>query len=70
MKDESNPPSSTDLDGLPRFLTIAEVADVMRASISSVRAWVASGRLNTTRPGRRRLVPRTELQRFIAGGVG
>ncbi len=50
------------------FLLLDEVASECRASVASVRYWIASGRLRSVRPGRRRLVSREDLERFIAYG--
>jgi len=51
------------------FLLLDEVARECRASVASVRYWIASGRLRSVRPGRRRLVSREDLERFIAKGA-
>jgi excisionase family DNA binding protein len=53
-------------EGRWEFLLLDEVARECRASVASVRYWIASGRLRSVRPGRRRLVSREE--RFIATG--
>jgi excisionase family DNA binding protein len=50
------------------FQLLDEVARECRASVASVRYWIASGRLRSVRPGRRRLVSREDLERFIATG--
>jgi excisionase family DNA binding protein len=52
-----------------RFLTIEECAAVARVSVSSVRHWLRTGRLNSIRPARRRLVERVEFERFLAEGT-
>jgi excisionase family DNA binding protein len=62
-----SPAPFVDLADLPRLLTIPEVASVARAPITSVRGWLATGRLQSVRPGRRRLIPRDALERFLAG---
>jgi excisionase family DNA binding protein len=48
------------------LLLLEEVARRCRAPLSSVRHWVRLGRLASIRPGRRRLVRRDELERFLA----
>lgn len=69
MANNTNAATTTiDLGDLPRLLTVPEVAAVARAPVTSVRGWLADGRLKSIRPGRRRLVPREELERFLAGG--
>ena len=50
---------------LPALLTILEVAEFTRSPVTSVRGWLSSGRLRSTRPGKKRLIPRAELQRFL-----
>jgi len=50
-----------------RFVLVAEVAREARVSVSSVRHWLRTGRLVSIRPGRRRLVPREEFERFVEG---
>jgi excisionase family DNA binding protein len=51
-----------------RYL-IEEVAVIARAPVSSVRYWIASGKLKSSRPGRRRLVTEVDLDRFLRGGT-
>jgi len=48
------------------YLLLSEVAEITRTSIDSVRGWLRSGRLPSVKPGRRRLVRREELERFLA----
>ena len=47
------------------FLYLDEVARECRASLSTVRHWIAVGRLRSVRPGRRLLVNREDLDSFI-----
>lgn len=49
------------------FLLLSEVAEYTRAPISSVRHWIATGRLASARVGRRRLVRLSDLEAFIVG---
>lgn len=51
------------------FCTLDEVAEICRASLGSVRFWVRTGKLESVRPGRRRLVRRADLDRFLGGGA-
>lgn|GEM_PF-7063782 len=46
-------------------LTLLQVAARLGASIHTVRHWVKTGKLASTRPGRRRLVEEHELDRFL-----
>jgi excisionase family DNA binding protein len=48
------------------YLLLSEVAEIARTSVDSVRSWVRSGRLRSVKPGRRRLIRRDELERFLA----
>lgn len=48
------------------YLLLSEVAEIARTSVDSVRSWVRSGRLRSVKPGRRRLIRREELERFLA----
>jgi excisionase family DNA binding protein len=49
------------------LLTIAEAADLLRVDRSTIRRWIASGRLNADRYGARSIrIPRTELLRGSA----
>jgi excisionase family DNA binding protein len=47
------------------FLYLDEVASECRTSVSTVRHWIAVGRLRSVRPGRRLLVTREDLDSFI-----
>lgn len=49
------------------LLLIEEVAAICRASPSTVRFWIKTGKLRSIRPGLRRLIARSELQRLLAG---
>ncbi|MBI2894487.1 MAG: helix-turn-helix domain-containing protein [Deltaproteobacteria bacterium] len=50
------------------FLFLPEVAAILRAPLSSVRYWVATRRLKSVRPARRRLVRRKDLEEFLNAG--
>lgn len=51
------------------YLLLAEVAKETRTTVSTVRYWIASGKLPSVRPGRRRLVRRTDLDAFLASSA-
>jgi excisionase family DNA binding protein len=54
--------------GEDQWLTLAEIAEELRMSPSTVRSWVSSGTLRATRPGKRKwLVRRSELERMLRG---
>jgi excisionase family DNA binding protein len=48
-----------------RYMLIDEVAREARVSLSSVRHWLRTSKLKSVRPGRRRLVERSEFERFL-----
>jgi excisionase family DNA binding protein len=50
-----------------QFLLLEEIAAETRAPISTVRHWIATGKLASVRPGRRRLVRRVDLEAFLSG---
>jgi excisionase family DNA binding protein len=52
-----------------QLLLLEEVAAEARASIHSVRLWIRLGKLASVRPGRRRLVHRDDLDRFLGRGA-
>jgi excisionase family DNA binding protein len=47
------------------LLQLEEVAQIARVSVSTVRHWIKAGRLPSLRPGRRRMVRRTDFERFL-----
>jgi excisionase family DNA binding protein len=47
------------------YLTLAEAAEIARVPIKSLRWWITCGKLRSYKPGRRRLVKRSELLAFI-----
>lgn len=51
------------------YLLLAEVARETRTTVSTVRYWITSGKLPSVRPGRRRLVRRTDLDAFLASSA-
>lgn len=52
----------------PRFLTLPEIAHEARVSLSTVRHWIHTGALASTKLGRHRRVARTTFEAWIAGG--
>jgi excisionase family DNA binding protein len=55
-------------EGLPDVLLLTEVAAICRTSVSNVRYWINSKKLVAIKPGRRVLVKRADLERFLQGG--
>ena len=47
------------------FLYVDEIAELYRVPRSSVRYWISTGKLASIRPGKRRLVRREDLDRFV-----
>ena len=52
-----------------RFLTVAEVADVMRVSKMTVYRLVHSGEMPAVRFGRSYRVPETAVEQYLKGAV-
>jgi excisionase family DNA binding protein len=53
-----------------RYMLLSEVASEARVSLSSVRHWLRTGKLQSVRPGRRRLIRRTDFEQFLATDLG
>ena len=47
------------------FVFVEEIAHMCRVPASSVRYWLCTGKLASIRPGKRRLVRRDDLIRFL-----
>lgn len=59
----------TDLNDLPALLTIHETADILRTSTNAIYTMAARGKLpGAVHVGRRLLVRRAELLRFLTEG--
>jgi excisionase family DNA binding protein len=55
-----------------RMLTVAEVAERLRASVDTVRRWLRSGKLRGVKPGGSRLgyrIPESEVRRLLNGAT-
>lgn len=50
---------------MSELLTIDEVADRLRVGKRTVERFVATGEIPSVKVGRRRLVPQTELERYV-----
>ncbi|MGH2842245.1 MAG: helix-turn-helix domain-containing protein [Solirubrobacteraceae bacterium] len=50
------------------FLTVAEVADLLKLNQQTVRNWIDAGSLPAFRVGRRVRILRTDLERVLAQG--
>lgn len=47
------------------WLTIPEVAEHLCTPIKTIRRWIADGRLRAYRPGKRVLIHRDDVERFV-----
>ena len=50
------------------FLTVAEVAELLKLNQQTVRNWIDAGKLPAFRVGRRVRILRTDLDRILADG--
>ncbi len=66
--DNSEVEMAEGLEGVPRFLTVAEVADAMRVSKMTVYRMIHSGQMPAVRMGRSFRVPRKAVDDLIAQG--
>jgi excisionase family DNA binding protein len=48
------------------LLFLEEVAEIVRVPVSCVRFWIRTGKLQSLKPGRRVLVRRTTLDKFLS----
>lgn len=53
---------------LPRFLTAAEVADILRVSPFEVARYCQAGVIKAKKPGKKWLIAPADLQAYIDGG--
>jgi excisionase family DNA binding protein len=63
MSPDPRPPTSQD-----EFLTVHEVAALLRLNPQTVRNWIAAGQLPAVRIGRRVRITRADLERTIEQG--
>ena len=56
--------------GAPKFLTVAEVAELMRVSKMTVYRMVHAGEMPAVRMGRSFRVPQAAVENLIAEGLG
>lgn len=54
----------------PRFVTVAEVADLMRVSKMTVYRMIHSGEIPAVRVGKSFRVPQSAVQQLIDAGLG
>ena len=66
--DNSEVEMAEGLEGVPRFLTVAEVADAMRVSKMTVYRMIHSSQMPAVRMGRSFRVPRKAVDDLIAQG--
>ncbi len=51
---------------MERLLSIVIVAEHLGVSPWTIRVWIKQGKLGSTKLGTRRLVPQSEVMRFVA----
>ncbi|MGH2869067.1 MAG: helix-turn-helix domain-containing protein [Solirubrobacteraceae bacterium] len=54
--------------GFEEFLTVAEIANVLKLNQQTVRNWIDAGELPAVRVGRRVRVKRSDFDRFVEQG--
>ena len=54
---------------MENLLSVDKTAEVLSISPWTVRAWIAKGRLRSTKLGSRRLIPQSEIEKLIANGT-
>lgn len=59
---------STQSGNLEEFLTVAEVAEMLKLNQQTVRNWIDQGSLPALRVGRRVRIRRTDLERVLERG--
>jgi excisionase family DNA binding protein len=52
---------------MERLLSIEAVAELLSVSPWTIRSWIRDGRLGSAKLGTRRLIPQSEVERFVAG---
>jgi len=61
-------PSNTTSEAVSMpYLTVQEAAKLSRIAVSTVRAYIRKGKLRPQRVGRRIVISRAELEKFLAG---
>lgn len=65
-----SPRTSSGASGAPSFLTVAEVADMLRVSKMTVYRMVHSGDLPAMQVGRSFRVPERAVEQYLAAGLG
>jgi excisionase family DNA binding protein len=54
---------------MDRLLSVDEAAETLGLSSWTIRAWIGSGRIGSTKLGSRRLIPSSEVTRLITEGT-
>jgi excisionase family DNA binding protein len=55
---------------MPSFLTVDEVAEILRLNRRTVENWIKSGKLSALRFGRKGIrIERAEVERFVNGAA-
>jgi excisionase family DNA binding protein len=56
------------MTNLGDLLLIEEVAQIARVSVETVRYWLKQAKIESIRPGRRRMIRREHLETFLSKG--
>jgi excisionase family DNA binding protein len=51
----------------PPYLTVLEAADLTRLAVSTIRLYIRKGRLKAQKVGRRVILSRAEVEKFLGG---
>ncbi len=52
-----------------KLYTVQEVSDILRVHYTTMYAWIASGKVNAVKVGRKLLITSNELDNIIKNGV-
>jgi excisionase family DNA binding protein len=63
-------PDSRSIPDDDRWMTLKEIGDEFKANSETVRLWITSGELSAARAGRKWIVRRSEILRFIRSRTG
>jgi excisionase family DNA binding protein len=50
---------------IDKLIPIADAAEALGTSVSTLRWWVQIGKIGSNKPGRQRLIPVSEINRII-----
>lgn len=50
---------------MEKLLTVDEACEILRVHYQTLYKWLRSGELKSVRPGRKWMIPESEIQRFL-----